>query len=111
VFEDFIFNRTIQFSTSSRLDFEIDRDAELRGLLFFIRLYFGDKRVVDTWDSNTTWATPYFRLKAAAKVKKGDIVEMSIQSDLSRNPCFSLQLVHKANGSAREIGRYDWTGD
>jgi hypothetical protein len=109
--EDFIFNRALPFSTSSRLDFEIDRDAELRGALFFIRLYFGDKRIVDTWNSNTTWATPYVRLKAPATVKKGDIVEMSIQSELSGNPRYSLQIVHKANGSAREIGRYDWTGD
>jgi hypothetical protein len=111
VFEDFIFNRTIQFGTRSRLDFEIDRDAELRGVLFFIRLYFGDKRIVDTWDSNTTWATPYIRLKAPARVKKGDIVRMSMRSDLSSNPRYSVQLVHKANGSAREIGKYDWTGD
>jgi hypothetical protein len=37
--------------------------------------------------------------------------EMSIQSDLSGDPSYSLQLMRKVDGALREIGRYAWSGD
>ena len=90
---------------------EIKRDGELRGVCFFIRLYVDEARVVDTWASPTAWSTPYVRLKAPTPVRKGDVVEVSIKSDLSGNPSYSLQLMHKVDGGAKEIGRYAWSGD
>jgi hypothetical protein len=111
VFEDFVFQETPQLQTDTRLVMEIKRDGELRGICFFIRLYLSETRVVDSWASQTAWSTPYIRLKAPTPVRKGDFVEMSIQSDLSGNPSYSLSLVHKVDGSAREIGQYAWSGD
>jgi type I protein arginine methyltransferase len=111
VFEDFVFREAPQLQTDTRLVMEIKRDGMLRGDCFFIRLYVSEPRVVDSWASPTTWSTPFVRLKVPTPVKKGELVEMSIQSDLSGNPSYSLQLMHKGNGALREIGRYAWSGD
>jgi hypothetical protein len=111
VFEDIVCSQVPKLRTSSQLRIEIKRDGELRGVCFFIRLYLNETNLVDTWASQTSWSTPYVRLTANAAVKKGDLVEMSIQSDLLGNPTYSLKLVHIADGSARELGRYAWSGD
>jgi hypothetical protein len=111
VFEDFVFREAPQLHTNRRLILEIKRDGELRGVCFFIRLYVGETRVVDTWAIPTAWSTPYVRLKAPVSVRKGDVVEVSIQSDLSGNPSDSLQMMHKVDGGLKEIGRYAWSGD
>jgi hypothetical protein len=111
VFEDIVFRQTPQLRSHTRLVMDIKRDGELRGVCFFLRLYLDETRVVDSWASHTIWYTPYIRLKAPASVKKGDLVELSIQSDLSGNPSYSLKMVHKMDGAAREIGHYAWSGD
>jgi hypothetical protein len=111
VFEDFVFRESPQLHSNARLVMEIKRDGELRGVCFFIRLYVGETRVVDSWVSQTAWSTPYVRLRAPTSVRKGELVEMSIQSDLSGNPSYSLQLMHKVDGALRKIGQYAWSGD
>jgi hypothetical protein len=111
VFEDVVFRQAPQLRTNTRLGMEIKRDGELRGVCFFIRLYVGGTRVVDSWASRTAWSTPYVRLKAPAPVRKGDRVDMITQSDLSGNPSYSLQLTHHADGAVKELGRYAWSGD
>jgi hypothetical protein len=111
VFEDFVFSHAPQFRTKTCLATEVKRGGELRGVIFFIRLYLGETRVIDSWASQTTWSTPYVRFNAPTSVKKGDLIEISIQSDLSRSPSYSIGLAHKVNGSAREIGQYAWAGD
>jgi hypothetical protein len=111
VFEDFVFREHLQLHTNKRLITEIKRDGALRGVCFFIRLHVNEARVVDSWASPTAWSTPYVRLKAPTPVRKGDLVEMKIQSDLSGNPSYSIRLVHHGNGAAKEIGAYAWSGD
>jgi hypothetical protein len=111
VFEDYVFREAPQLNTNTRLVMEIKRDGELHGVCFFIRLYVSETRVVDTWASPTAWSTPYIRLKATTPVRKGDLVEMSIQSDLSGNPSYSIRLTHHAEGAVKEIGGYAWSGD
>jgi hypothetical protein len=83
----------------------------LQGVFFFLRIYFNDTRVLDTWASPTCWEMPFVRFKQPAPVKKGDHLELCIQSDLSRTPSYSLQLAHQVNGSAKRIGEYAWSGD
>ena len=90
---------------------EIKRDGVLQGVFFFLRIYFNDTRVLDTWASHTCWETPFVRFKQPTRVKEGDRVELCIQSDLSRTPSYSLQLAHQVNGSAKRIGEYAWSGD
>jgi hypothetical protein len=111
VFEDFVFREAPKLRTNSRLAVEIKRNGQLRGVCFFIRLHVGEGRVVDTWTSETSWCTPYVRLEAPRSVRKGDIIEMSIQTDLSGNPSYSLQLIQEADGAPMELGRYAWSGD
>jgi hypothetical protein len=111
VFENIVFRQPPSLRTDSRLVMEIKRDGELRGLCFFLRLHVGETRVVDTWSSQTAWSTPYVRLRAPTLVRKGDLVEMGIQSDLSGNPSYAVQLTHRAAGAVKEIGRYEWSGD
>jgi hypothetical protein len=111
VFEDFVFREPPQLHTDTRLVMEIKRDGELRGVCFFIRLSADETRVVDSWASHTTWCNPYVRLAAPAPVRKGDFVEMRIRSDLSGEPSYAIQLVHRADGAAKEIGQYAWSGD
>jgi hypothetical protein len=111
VFEDIVFREAPQLRRSTRLVMEIKRDGELRGVCFFIRLHVGATRVVDSWASQTAWSTPYVRLKAPAPVRKGDRVDVIIESDLSGNPRYSLQLMHHAEGALKELGRYAWSGD
>ena len=90
---------------------EIERDGELRGVCFFIRLHVGETRVVDSWASHTTWCNPYVRLNTSTPIRKGDFVEMSIQSELTGNPSYSIKLMLHADGSVKEIGQYAWSGD
>jgi protein arginine N-methyltransferase 1 len=111
VFEDFVFAQPPRLRTDARLVMEVKRDGELRGICFFIRLHVSETRVIDTLASHTTWSTPYVRLKSPVPVSKGDVVELGVQSDLSGNPTYSVQLAHKTGGSAREVGRYEWSGD
>jgi hypothetical protein len=111
VFEDIVSRQAIPLRTHTQLAMEIKRDGELRGVCFFIRVQVGETRVVDSWASQTAWSTPYVRLKAPALVRKGDRVDMIIQSDLSGNPSYSLQLAHHADGAVKELGRYAWSGD
>jgi hypothetical protein len=111
VFEDIVFGQPIELHTNRQLAIEITRDGQLRGVCFFIRLFLSDSRVVDTWMSETSWSTPYVRLDAATSVKKGDVIQVNIRSDLSGNPAYMLTLAHCVDGAAREIGRYEWSGD
>jgi hypothetical protein len=111
VFEDIVFNQAPHLQVNTRQVMEITRDGNLRGVLLFIRLFFSETRFVDTWASETSWSTPYVRIKAATPVRKGDLVEIIIQSDLSGNPSYSLRLLHKVDGVATEIGQYAWSGD
>jgi protein arginine N-methyltransferase 1 len=111
VFEDFVSRETPRLHTNTRLDIEIKRDGELRGVCFFIRVHLDETRIVDSWNSHTTWCNPYVRLKAATPVRKGDRVKMNIQSDLSGNPRYEIQLTLYANGAVKEIGGYAWSGD
>jgi hypothetical protein len=111
VFEDIVFNQAPQLRVNTQVPVEITRDGELRGVCFFIRLFLSETRVVDTWASQTSWSTPYVRLQTKVPVRKGDIVELGIEADLSGNPSYSLKLVRKAEGITRELGRYAWSGD
>jgi hypothetical protein len=111
VLEDFTFRQVQPFLRSVRLDMEIKRDSVLQGVFFFLRIYFNDTRVLDTWASHTCWETPFVRFKQPARVKEGEHVELCIQSDLSGTPSYSLQMTHQAEGSAKRIGAYTWAGD
>jgi protein arginine N-methyltransferase 1 len=111
VFEDFTFHQAQEFQHSVRLDMEIKRDGVLQGVFFFLRIYFNDTRVLDTWASHTCWEKPFVRFTQPTRVKAGDRVELCIQSDLSGTPRYSLQLAHQVNGSAKPIGEYAWAGD
>jgi protein arginine N-methyltransferase 1 len=111
VFEDFTFRQAQQFRSSVRLDMEIKRDGVLRGVFFFLRIYFNETRVLDTWATPTCWETPFVRFKQPTRVKGGDHVELCIRSDLSGTPSYSLQLAHQVDGSAQRIGEYAWAGD
>jgi hypothetical protein len=106
VFEDFTFRQVQQFRRSVRLDMEIKRDGVLQGVFFFLRMYFSETRVLDTWATPTCWETPFVRFNQPARVKEGDHVELCIQSDLSGTPSYSLQMTHGADCSARRIGTY-----
>jgi hypothetical protein len=111
VFEDFTFRQVQPFQRSVRLDMEIKRDGVLQGVFFFLRIYFTETRVLDTWATPTCWETPFVRFRQPAQVKAGDHVELCIQSDLSGTPGYSLQLTHRADDSAKRIGAYAWAGD
>jgi hypothetical protein len=111
VFEDFTFRQVQQLRRDVQLDMKIKRNGVLQGVFFFLRIYFNDTRVLNTWASPTCWETPFVRFKQPARVKKGDHVQLCIQSDLSGTPNYSLQLAHKVNGSAKRIGEYSWSGD
>jgi hypothetical protein len=111
VFEDFTFRQEQQFQRSVRLDMEIKRDGLLRGAFFFLRIYFSESRVLDTWRAPTCWETPFVRFKEPTRLKQGDHVELCIQSDLSGTPSYSLEMTHRADGSAKRIGAYAWAGD
>jgi len=76
-----------------------------------LRIHFTDTRVLDTWASPTCWETPFVRFKQPARVKAGDHVELCIQSDLSGNASYSLQMTHRVDGSTKWIGEYAWSGD
>jgi protein arginine N-methyltransferase 1 len=111
VFEDFVSRETPRLHTNTRLDIRLERDGELRGVCFFIRVHVDETRIIDSWASHTTWCNPYVRLEAATPVRKGDLVEMTIQSDLSGNPRYEIRLAHHANGAVKGIGQYAWSGD
>jgi protein arginine N-methyltransferase 1 len=111
VFEDFTFREAQPLRRDVRLDMEIKRDGVFQGVFFFLRIYFTDTRVLDTWASPTCWETPFVRFKLPTRVKEGDRVELCIQSDLSGTPSYWLRLAHQVNGSAKRIGEYVWSGD
>jgi hypothetical protein len=111
VFEDFEFCQVPQLQTSRQIVMEIQRPGQLRGICFFIRLHLSEGRVVDTWTKQTSWSTPYVRLKAATSVRRGDLVEVSFESDLTGSSSYALALTHKRNGSATQLGEYTWRGD
>jgi hypothetical protein len=111
VIEDFTFSDVQQLQRSVRMDMEIKRDGVLQGVFFFLRIYFNDTRVLDTWASPTCWETPFVRFQQPTRVTAGDRAELCIQSDLLGTPSYSLQLAHQVNGSAERIGEYAWYGD
>jgi hypothetical protein len=111
VFEDFSFRQKQQSRHNVRLDMEIKRGGLLRGVFFFLRIYFSDTRMLDTWASPTCWETPFVRFQQPTRVKEGDRVELCLQSDLSGTPSYSLQMANQVNGSAKRIGEYAWYGD
>jgi protein arginine N-methyltransferase 1 len=111
VFEDFTLRQEQELQRNVRLDMEIKRDGVLQGVFFFLRIFFNDTRLLDTWASHTCWEQPFVRFQQPTRVKKGDRAQLCIQSDLSGTPRYSLQLAHQVNGSAQPIGEYVWAGD
>jgi len=111
VFEEIVFSETPQLRTDKRLVMEVQRDGKLRGVLLFICLDFGEAGVVNTWTSQTSWPTPYVRFRSPESVRRGDLVEMSVRTDLAGDPRYAIEVTHRAEGSARVIGEYAWVGD
>jgi hypothetical protein len=90
---------------------KVERDGELRGVLIFIRLHFGRNRFVDTWKSQTSWSTPYIRLKTATPVRRGDLIEVTVRTDITENPRYSMNVARLEDGSRADLGGYEWMGD
>ena len=111
IFEDFVFAETPALRNSRRAVVKIERDGLLRGAHFFIRLHLGVDKVVDTRSGQTSWSTPFLRFDAPTSVRKGDEIEVSIDTDLSANPTYTLIVKKTVRGEAGEIGRYAWSGD
>ena len=111
VFEDILLGEPWAPDAGRKLVFEVKRDGVLRGVLLYIRLQLSETTVIDTWESQTSWSTPYVRLKTNTPVRKGDIVEMDVQSDLSGNPSYGVKLALVAGDASRSIGDYAWSGD
>jgi hypothetical protein len=111
VFEDVEFRREPRLQTDDRVVLRVTRDGMLRGVCFFIRLHVSETRIIDTWNDKTSWSSPYIRFPAATLVRRGDVVEAAVRSDLSGHPSYSITLTHQAGSSPREIGRYAWSGD
>ena len=63
IFEDFVLAEEVPLRTSKTIVFEIARDGILRGVFLYIRLDMAGAQVIDTWNSHTSWSTPYVRLK------------------------------------------------
>jgi len=76
-----------------------------------LRLHVSGTRIIDTWNSKTSWSTPYIRLETGTSVRAGDLVEVATRSDLAGHPSYSVTLSHQGGGWPREIGHYSWTGD
>jgi hypothetical protein len=110
-FEDIVFRHDAQLHTENRFAVRVERDGLLRGVCFFMRLHVSQARIIDTWNSKTSWSTPYIRFETGTSVRAGDLVEVSTQSDLSGHPSYSIALTHQGGGAPQEIGRYAWTGD
>jgi hypothetical protein len=111
VFEDIVFGQNPPLHTEARFVVRIERDGLLRGVCFFIRLNVSETRMIDTWNSKTSWSIPYIRFKTATPVRIGDLVEVATLSDLSGHPSYSVTLNRQESDSLREIGHYAWTGD
>jgi protein arginine N-methyltransferase 1 len=111
VFEDVMFCQDAKLHTEKRFVVRVVRDGLLRGVCFCMRLHVSETRVVDTWNSKTSWSNPYIRFKTATPVRAGDRVEVATRSDLSGHPSYSVTLTHQAGGTPAEIGRYAWAGD
>jgi hypothetical protein len=107
VFEDVVFTQSPQLKTDKQFSIRIIRDGALRGACLFIRLYLSETAVVDTWTSSTTWSNPFVRLQEITTVKRGDAVEVHIESDLGGNPTYALKLQYRG----KDIGGYAWSGD
>jgi hypothetical protein len=106
-----VFCQDAQLHTEKRFVVRVERDGLLRGVCFFMRLHVSETRIIDTWNSKTSWSTPYIRFKTATPVRAGDLVEVDTRSDLSGHPSYSVTLTHQAGGTPWEIGQYAWTGD
>jgi hypothetical protein len=112
IFEDFVFAETSVTRTSRRVAVTIERDGMLRGAHFFIRLHLGGRNVIDTRSGQTSWSTPFLRFDAPTPVRKGDEIEVSIETDLFANPTFAL-IVRRTtrDGGVTKIGHYVWSGN
>jgi hypothetical protein len=111
VFEDIVFCQDALLHTENRFVVPVERDGLLRGVCFYVRLHVGETRIIDTWNSKTSWSTPYIRFETGTSVRAGELIEVATRSDLSGHPSYSVALTHQAGGSPRVIGRYAWTGD
>jgi type I protein arginine methyltransferase len=111
VFEDYELRQKQPLCRSVRLEMEVERDGLVQGVFFFLRIFFTDTRVLDTWTSHTSWEQPYVRFPQPTRVQAGDLVEVYIESDLSGTPTYSLRMTHCSNGSTTLIGEYAWYGD
>ncbi len=111
VFEDLWLASATPGRTRREVDFRIRRDGLLRGVCLSIRLFLDEDHAVDTFESHTSWATPFVRLQAATPVKAGETITMTVEADLSASPAYELALSRRTDGEAVEIGRYAWSGD
>jgi hypothetical protein len=111
VFEDLKFTETLDFETSRRITVTVERDGELRGVHFYIRLHFAGDRTIDTRAGQTSWATPFVRFDAATPVREGDTLEVVVETELSANPSYAISVARNESGRMMQIGRYGWSGD
>jgi protein arginine N-methyltransferase 1 len=111
VFEDILLADAIPGTTRREVLFSVKRDGLLRGLCLSIRLFLDPDHVIDTWASHTSWSTPYLRLPAATPVEAGETITMTVETDLSASPSYSVVLRRGSGATGAEIGRYAWSGD
>jgi hypothetical protein len=53
VFEDLVSREPPPLHTTTRLAIQLERDGELRGVCFFIRVHVDETCVIDSWASQT----------------------------------------------------------
>lgn len=111
VFEDIDLGSATPGAAHRELEFGMRRDGTLRGVCLSIRLFLDRNHVIDTWESQTSWSTPFIRLPADVPVRAGDRISMTVESNLSASPSYGVVLFRDAGGTVTEIGRYAWTGD
>jgi hypothetical protein len=111
VFEDLKFIETHNPETRRRIEVTVERDGQLRGAHFFIHLHLAGDRIIDTRTGQTSWSTPFVRFDTPTPVRRGEILEVTVQTELSANPSYAISVVQRENGRITEIGRYAWSGD
>jgi protein arginine N-methyltransferase 1 len=110
-FEDILLSEAVPSAGRREVTFQVERDGTLRGVCLSIRLFLDDAHVVDTWESQTSWSTPFIRLPAGVSVTTGEVVVMTVETDLSDSPSYAMTLRRRTAAGDAEIGHYAWRGD
>ncbi|WP_224362045.1 hypothetical protein [Hyalangium versicolor] len=111
--EMFVFSEDYPLVFDRKLEFRMDRDGLVDGLVFYMQIVVDRDNVVSSRGENVAWPNPYLKLfDTPVRVAKGDVMSVDIHVDLATiQPSYGVEVSLSSTPEGRTCrAAHRWAG-